>query len=345
MATPKKFLKHIHYFRAFAIINIVIVHLWHIPSAYQDHHGVELVNTVREVAFHDSTIYFLFISGFLFYYLSPRFELIKYYRNKLFNVISPYLIIASSIVLINQLPVVTGREESLLQFFKYLGRSLLNGSAQIQYWYIPFISLVFLISPFLLKIPATVFQRIVLLGCLSPLLGLRTDTSITVYQYLYFFPIYLLGIYSAMDYSNVVAFIKEYKNRLIFLLVITTGLLIFLHGKPYYLGFVNITESLYYIQKVSICFLATLFLMKLENKEIVLLDLFATYSFAIYFMHTLVGDNFIKIWYYHQVFAKLPGLIFPLSFFYVATMCFITLFVCMLLKRVLGKQSRYFIGA
>ena len=85
----KTFLWSMHYFRAFAIINIVIVHLWRIPIETNEEIGIQEI--IREVLFHNSTIYFIFISGFLFIYLKNKFQLDKFYINKLRFIISPYL--------------------------------------------------------------------------------------------------------------------------------------------------------------------------------------------------------------------------------------------------------------
>lgn len=345
MQPKNKFIKHIHYFRAFAIINIVFVHIWYIPLKYQDYPGLMFINITREVAFHDSAIYFIFVSGFLFYYLSPKFELIKYYKSKLFNVIFPYIFLTSLIILFDKTILIVHHEYTIFDLFKKIGWSLLHGSARIQYWYIPFIFLVFLVSPILLKVPKNIFHKVVMVGCLLPLLGTRTGTQISFLQYIYFFPIYLLGIYVAMDYSNFILLIRRKKSVLIFISIVSSILLIFLRGKSYHIGWFNITESLYYIQKISICFLSIIILIKLENKEIAWLDYFATYSFAIYFTHTLVGNSFIMSWYYHHVFSKSPGLIVPLSIFFVVTIAFTTLLICLIIKKILGKRSRYFIGA
>jgi len=344
MPSEITFLKHIHYFRAFAIINIVIIHIWHIPSKYQDYPGVGFINIVRDVAFHDSTIYFIYISGFLFYHLSPKFELAKYYKSKLLNVILPFILISTFLILLKNARLFVQHEDPLINFFKYLVETLLHGSAQIQYWYIPFIFIIFLVSPLLLKIPKNIFRKIIFFACLLPLLGTRTETTISFLQYVYFFPIYLLGMYVAMDYSNFILLIKKQKNALILILVISSIALISFHGEPYYIGFINITESLYYIQKIAICFLSIMYLMKLENKEIPLLDYFATYSFAIYFTHTMIGNTVIKYWYYSYVFEKIPELIVLYSIIYVITVSFATLLICLIIKKLLGKRSRYFIG-
>ncbi len=340
----KKFLKHIHYFRGFAIINIIIAHIWYVPYEFKNQQTVDFINIFREVMFHGSTIYFIFISGFLFYYLSCNFKIWKYYKNKLFNVISPYIFMSCFILIINNIPLFTKYELSINFFLKTLIRTCILGNAQVQYWYIPFIFLIFLISPLLLKIPKKFFLKIVFIGCFFPLLGSRTGREISIGQYIYFTPIYILGIYTAMNYSNVISIIKNNTHLLITLVIISTGILLLLKGEAYYLSWINITESVFYIQKISICFLTIILLMKFENKNIAILNCFAKYSFAVYFIHILVKNSYIKFWYYNAC-SKASYFILPLSVFFVITVIFITLFICLILKKILGSHSRFFIGA
>lgn len=339
------FLKNIHYFRAFAIINIVLVHVWRIPEFYRESHQASytFINVSREVLFHDSTIYFIFISGFLFYYLSSKFELRRYYKNKLANVISPYVIMTSLIVICT-LNELIAPETGFLVNFKKILFIFSFGKAQIQYWYIPFISLVFVVSPLLLKIPKNIFLKIVLLTSILPLFGTRTGTDLSVWQYIYFFPIYLQGIYVAMDYANILAKINTSKMLLIFITTVSSLFIIYLYVTSSFLSSPHITEAVFYIQKLSITFLIILAFTKLESKNMKMLNNFATYSFAIYFTHLLVGFNPVTT-YYYSLFTDSSFLLVPASLLHAVLTTFATLYICMGLKKMLGKRSRYFIGA
>lgn len=313
MSEKKKFLKNIHYFRAFAIINIVLVHVWRIPESFRESHNAAytLINISREVLFHDSTIYFIFISGFLFYYLSPRFELRRYYKSKLSNVISPYVFMTSVVLLIH-IKQYIGHETSWFLSAKNILLTFIYGKAQVQYWYIPFISLVFVISPFLLKIPKDIFLKIVLLASILPLFGTRTATQISIWQYIYFFPIYLQGIYVAMDYENIISKIEKHRHLLTGLTILSSIFATYLYATSHYLSFPKITESLFYVQKLAITFLIIFAFKKIEHKNIQILNNFATYSFAIYFTHLLVGFNPVRTYYYH-FFTGPSLLLFPAS--------------------------------
>lgn len=342
MGNETKILKHLHYFRGFAILNILIVHIWQFPAGYENFRFVGLIDSTRELLFHNSTIYFLFISGFLFYYLSPKFTLKKYYRSKFLNVILPYIFLTFVITLLHS---VLHSGFSLSAFIRNLTDALLQGSAQVQYWYIPFIAIVFLISPLLLRIPKDFLKKIALVSFLLPVLGTRTSEHITLLQYVYFFPVYLTGIYAAMDYQNFIIQVKRWRVLLIVLAAGSTLLLSMNHESIRYFEAFDPIESLFYIQKISLCFLGISVFLTFENKEIVWLDYFARFSFAIYFTHTLVGNYMVNNFYYSQVFSMAPNFIIPLSVLYVSLIASINVLIILAVKKILGKRSRYFIGA
>lgn len=346
MTENKPFLKHIHYFRAFAIINIVIVHAWRIPLRYGESQefSYNLINAIREVFFHDSTIFFIYISGFLFCYLSKNLRPLTYYKNKLSYVISPYVFISVFILALGHL---RANGFSFLQKWETINEiayALIEGGAQVQFWYIPFIALVFVVSPLLLKIPATGSGRFILIVSVLPLLGSRTDTSVSLWQYIYFFPVYLQGIYAAKNHSIFMATLERWKTEMIIIALVSSIFLGYLHFNPVSHDLFNITESVYYVQKLSICFSTLLLFQKLENKDNALLDKLAKYSFAIFFTHMLVYQALMPNRYYSW-FISSGALMFFFSLIHVVAVIFATLFVCAMLKTILGKRSRYFIGA
>lgn len=315
------------------------------PGVYRDAHNTvfNAIETARDVAFHGSTIYFIFISGFLFYYLSPKFTILRYYRNKLLNVMVPYVFM-TSVVLIVLTEAFIEPASSLSCSLKKILEVFVYGKAQTQYWYMPFIALVFIISPLLLKIPKKIFFKISLIAGLLPLLGTRTGIHVSVGQYLYFFPVYLQGMCLAMHYPGCIAVLNRRKNIFIAIAILASIVLFYLRGQERYVGLINITESLYYIQKLSITFLVMIGFEKLEHRNIPILKSLATYSFAIYFTHLFVGNSFAKQYYYH-FFIESPFLIYPASIAYVIMVLFATLFGCMGIKKMLGSKARYFIGA
>jgi hypothetical protein len=336
---------HMHYFRGFAIVNIVFAHTWIGPLTARDTLPAKMIEVVREVLFHDSTIYFLFISGFLFYYLSENFSIQKYYRSRFLNVLVPYVFLTTSIVLFRNYNPIINESHSFFYYFKLIIFTLIKGDAKIPYWYIPFISIIFFISPLILKIPEKLLIKIVLVTALLPLLGTRTGTDLSVRQYLFFFPVYLIGIYAASNYENFISAIRSGQTLLCYVVFISSAILIFIHGKFVKIGFINVSESIYYIQKIAICLLVLAFFERNEEKDIPLLGLFATYSFAIYFTHTIVSNDYLIEFYDSHILLRFPAFAIPISCLYAFITIFASLMVCVFVKKILGDRSRYIIGA
>ncbi|CDF78239.1 acyltransferase 3 [Formosa agariphila KMM 3901] len=349
---PKKngpFLKHFHYFRGFAIINIVFAHLISYspaPSSLIDSSRTELLNSLREILFHNSTIYFLFVSGFLFYYLSSNFRINAYYKNKLKNVIVPYILISTLLLLIKSFRSFD--QFNINEFSIEWFNNIIYGKSQLQFWYIPFISIVFLISPLLLLVPYNIRIKAFPLILLLPLLGTRTGTNITFYQFLYFFPIYIIGMHTAMRYEKLVFFIKKYFTLVIIISITSTIMIllfmIFDWESEY--GIFSITEGLFYLQKISFTIIILKYLKSLQYKNLTVLNDFATFSFGIYFTHLILNGVLIKVKLillelvanYSEVFLA------PLIITYSIILIFINLEVLKLIKKIFKKKSRFLVG-
>ena len=207
-SAKKNFDLGIHYFRAFAIFCIMILHYNFLSP------GLRHLN---HTLFSSSSYFFVFISGYLFYYLTHSFEMdwrfsgkfpfLKgevisgkfstktYFRKKLQNILLPYFLISSILYLYILLysdttqfvPAIPGT----LQDYWFRIRT---GAVQRPYWYIYFISKIFLISPLLLFLPRKCFTALTLLSCALPFFFDRTASHL-----FYFLPMYLLGIWYARN--------------------------------------------------------------------------------------------------------------------------------------------------
>ncbi|EGB15520.1 acyltransferase 3 [Pseudodesulfovibrio mercurii] len=331
------FLIDMHYFRAFAILNVALVHTWKQPVGVPAAAWPYSFKVLREVLFHDSTIYFIFISGFLFDYLAYRFDVKKYYKNKILNVICPYVII-STLIYLYKVWMNGGLKFSYLQ-------TMLYGRAEIQYWYIPFISLVFAVSPLLLKIKKQHFIPLVAIGMVFPLLGTRTTIDVSIGQYVYFFPVYCFGAACSRSYDEFVTVCEKYFKYFSGLAILLSGLLVFLvyynvHGRYFLLN----TESIYYLQKMMILFCAVKVLQMLKQRDIYVFNLLANYSFAIYFLHTVVfrccGSVLMTVFPDpDQLYWPVVGTLLTLA------ALALTILLSVGCKKVLGRYSRMIIGA
>lgn len=338
---PRSFLWHVHYFRAFAVMAVVILHSWVVPMPHRDRDYAQSINHIRELLFHDSSIFFILISGFLFHHLSVKFSWSKHVVAKLSFVVCPYLFITS---LVFAWGYVRGTSETLGGWSTY-GEWILSGKAQIQFWYMPFICIVYAFSPFLLSLSRDVLKRLVVLSFILPLLGTREGISPFGGTLLYFLPIFVIGYGISAFYIFWFRWIEKSHGLLLTMILLSTTWLVYSlwwDVEPRW-GICQLRESVFYIQKLAISLLAIHLLQRLPER-IFLLDRMARASFGMYFLHTFIQGDSIKYRMYDFFGSRAPWLLLPASLifvFLVLIACWITVEV---LAKILGKYSRYLIG-
>lgn len=339
---PPDYLWHVHYFRAFAIVCIVLVHSWVVPKSYESAMFSRPLDACRETLFHSSSIYFVFISGFLFFALSAKFDLRKYWKNKWSFVLCPYLVITTGLFLVRKF---WGKEEFDGSFANYVDY-LLWGKAHVQLWYIPFIAVVFLVSPWILKVPERHLPWLCGVSALLPLLGTRQGISPFGLNMLYFMPIFVVGYGVARYESAVVSMLKSWLMPIIIGVAMATSALFYLELSKNELRYEwgSLKESLYYLQKLGLSFLVMEFFRRVGQRKLVLMDQIAKASFGIYFLHPMLQLDFI--WYRMFDFLAQGSLVllFVVSFAYSLGVVYLCLATTRLLARLLGKKSRYLVG-
>ncbi|MGL5427746.1 MAG: acyltransferase family protein, partial [Cetobacterium sp.] len=229
------FLSFINYFRGFAILLIVIGHLFGTVKVFN--YDNPYMNTIFTKSIFSlvsgGTSLFVFISGFLFHHVfySRGFNFKKFLINKLKNVLCPYLILMTPVVVYQLLyvPRYQKLHTTTLEFFKYLFLSLYSGTMLLSTWYIPFAFLLFLSSPIFIKFiemkkyHKTIMFVMLLLG--SIVHRPAHDFTVNVFQALiYFSPVYCLGIYISMEKDS---FFEKFENKSYIFGLITLGILAF----------------------------------------------------------------------------------------------------------------------
>lgn len=135
-----------HYMCAFAIVCIMLMHV----QSKLGYHAF------TQAFFSSSTVYFLFISGYLCQYfgIEKADSGPDLLQKKILNVILPYVVCS----LVTAFFVwATGSERGGIirpqevHFFGIL-KMLIAGKAQVPYWYIPFVTGLFAISPWLTRL-------------------------------------------------------------------------------------------------------------------------------------------------------------------------------------------------
>ena len=345
--TDKKYDMTFHYFRAFAILSVMLTHLWHEPAFLE---GFEmekrLVTALSDTLFHSSTIYFIFISGYLFEYVNRKkpFSLLAFYRAKIRNVLTPYLIISCLLLLVGSCIFWFGgtfpafiNEGMPLTSAEDVLTCLLYGTASLTpYWYIPFILSVFVISPLFFYMDDALLARILVPLSVLPLMVPR-GLLFFFRNYCYFLPVFLLGIFFARNREMCMDFIIRHIRAILSIAAFTT-LVVFVN---FYLDFIPNTETAYYIQKTAIG-MGVILLLESRRTPSPLLDLLARYSFPLFFLHVIVQNICDPVLF--------PGLLrlwdelVPVSLLVAVLEIGLSVGLVFLLKKGLGRRSRYVIG-
>ncbi len=337
-----QFLPYVHHFRGFAIANVVALHTMTLPDGLIARHAdAEMIQAVLEIAFHGCTIYFVFIAGFLFAHLSDRFSASRYYRARFSNLIVPYLFLS---VVLFPLKVLITDQRGVTPTLGCVAHALVYGTVQAQFWYVPWVVPVIIVSPLLLHIPKRWLRVAVLLSSALPILGTRSGSGITIGTYVSLAPVYFLGCLCAFERESFVSFATAYRWPLAIVAAAASGCLVPLTLAPIRFGPLNLAESAYYVQKLSICILVFGIFASVPDRRFPTWSLLATYSFPLYFTHLLIGNMPVRRWYYGWVLRHSLSFLFPATLLFGAFSLCATLAFCVGLYAIFGPRTRFFIG-
>lgn len=347
----KKFLNSINYFRGIAIFIIVAAHSYSIANwnVYKD-------PTLFEQFFYalnlNGSVFFLFISGFLYNHIFyPKFNYKKFMVKKIKYVLVPYLV--CSIIPILYAVFIDSKgsflldslaDKPLLAILWFLG----TGRAVYAYWYIPMIMLIFTISPIINILIKSKYLSYTILGLIliSMIVHRPLHNMNPIHSLVYFIPVYLLGIYSSIHQKKIYAFLESNKVKIsILMLAIALGLiqvLIYNISGNFSKDFWSITvPDINLLQKILLCFLLMSFLDNYENTDIAAMKKTAETSFAIYFIHPFLLKPLTR-------FIRSLELGFQGNLFTLILATFLVVIIAMaiahLLKFLLKRNSRYIIG-
>lgn len=344
MLHKESFQHHIHVFRGVAIILIVCAHT--LPSL--DWSGHPLTYRLLDALANESSIFFFFIAGYLFQHLSARFNFRSYLKQKLKTVIAPYLLLSlPALFIFTQL---VHREGMWYWFYslpvwQQLGLFLLTGKHLTPLWFVPTITLFYLVAPLFIALDrrAPVLYWLILpLWLLSIYLG-RDGPLGPIDKAIYLLPAYMMG----MAFSHFQETSEKLTQRFWLPLLIVSSVGMAGHVlewpiPPHYLMLMKLPMSL----------LITVALLRWHKLLGSKLDYIAHVSFGIFFVHAYF-ISFIKVGTVYLMHGRLyagegsgdlPGNLLVFS----AYAGLVLLFSVLLIKaaqKVLGKNSRMFIGA
>jgi len=338
------------YFRGIAVVFIVAYHC-HKPWTFD--------TFTEEVVFNlltGGTILFVFISGFFFHHVFyHHFHYKTFLIKKTKNVLLPYLILSTLGIIyytISSDPFPYLKKFSLNDMSSWdyyptlVSTYLLTGRINSAYWFIPFIAIIFVLSPvFIRYIKFALKTRIIIFSILlaAAMLIHRPAYNISPLQsVLYFTPVYLLGINCSINRDQVLEYLQGKTfilGIIVIALAITQAAFIDVSNKAEILSYNGL--DLIIIQKIFMCFFLLSILHNYETKSIPALKFLASTSFAVYFIHPWV----LIVIYKSPLISLidfLPGMFIWLIL--VPTVFLISLFIAYLIKLLLKEKSRYLIG-
>ncbi|MBE0439894.1 MAG: acyltransferase [Gammaproteobacteria bacterium] len=342
------------YLRGIAIVFIVAGHSyggWVIDSFSEK----VIVNIVS-----GGTTLFVFISGFFFHHIFYKdFELKDFMIKKAKNVLAPYLILSSlgfAYFAVSSEPfpfqslLISSDISTWYDALQLYASYLWTGRIMYAYWYIPFIMIMFLLSPFFMR-----YIRLALVPRLTIMLVLLVFSAFFVHRpvlnlsplhsVIYFIPVYLLGINCSINRNEFEQLLKGKTLILAIIVLILSALQsayfdsrgnVYKHDLLSYAIFdINL------FQKIAVCFFFISLLHRYQHKTIPGLKLLASSSFAIYFLHTWIlhiTDQYPLFF----LFANIPQIVIWLSITVGVTgLCMV---VAYCVKSLLKHTSRYVIG-
>ncbi|QRM55218.1 acyltransferase [Sinorhizobium sp. BG8] len=349
-------LAYLHYFRGLTMLQIMIMHAGRgfMLRGYDE--PVAASNPVfiaNDILFHNTTLYFTLISGIFYSRSLSKQPVTDFYKGRLRNIAAPYVVMTVLFTTLVFFLSANGAPDgiSIGSFARTLGYNLLWGEAQVVYWYIPVVLLLYALSPVLHALLASRFRNLLLASAIIlPMLFSRTGTEVTLSTILYFTGAYIIGLYLGRDIEGRLTDVSRYAWLLGLLAVAATATLVVLNARDIdYWGPTSLRESVYYVQKLSLGLLLMLWVWRfsggLPPGPARLLSLFGSYAFGLYFLHGFVFRRFIG---FSADIASSPDSNWDLvlggaiTFLLGTATCFAVIFV---LRWVLGRYSRLVVGA
>lgn len=339
-----KFQQHIHVFRGVAIMFIVCAHT--VPSLNWSNNP--MLGRIIDAVANQSSIYFFFIAGYLFQYLSAGFTYGRYLRQKLRTVILPYLILSIPALIVFTL--LTKRIGMWPWFYDLpvwgqLGLFLLTGKHLAPLWFVPTITLFYLAAPLFLFIDRQFrlgYWIILPLILLSTTIG-RGGQLGPLNMALFLLPIYMLGMVFCRYRAAALPLVQRWWPLLALVAAVSFAANILEWPIPPYWQMPL---------KASLALLITWALSRYHGVFGTRLDYIADVSFGIFFVHAyfiLVVKVASVYLVTGEIYRGEGGDVIPgtLLIFvaYAGVVLGASVGMIWVVKKLLGKNSRMLIGA
>lgn len=336
-AKESRFQHSIENLRGLAILFVVLSHVTSVAALGL---GGEIVSFI----FQDATAWFVFISGYLFHRVEQeRFDYRGYLVKKAKFVLLPYIILSVPAILAG----LAFAQHILLGLTagNYALWSLLVGGAVVMpMWFVPMISLFFLVSPLFHRLANSRLLPIVTIMALGiSLITTRPLGNLNPFlSFVHFAGFYVLGIFLSTKFEEIKSTGKTgFMIAVGFILYVVTVFAYFASSNDapngFFNGFGHFNYSIF--GKLTLL-LAVLFLFdRFLNVKNRFLSWMAEISFGLFFMHGFFMALFAK-------FRQGLGVESPLVLLGAELLLVLggAMFAVVVIKHIFKKRSRYVIG-
>lgn len=347
------FIRYLHSFRGLAILAIIGAHAWSMlgsMSGLQESNPDYIwIYASTETLFHGATLFFALISGILYSQVLHNQSWRAFFSNKALNVLLPYVFISLLLTALAWPEYLAYGKANGIDFFfpEELVKNITRGQAQLHLWYIPILIALFLLTPLLatLRTPANGLGLLAL--GLLPLVCSRSvyPDLLSLKTLGYFLGAYALGMYIGQYLDATQRIIRRYRAELCLALLAFSSanfLLFVWEYRPD--GFVSWHQSVVYVQKVLMALLALHLLQHRGESQPRLLGVLGTHAFSLYFLHMTF------VWILCDTILKLKPELHLLDMLWAGALIYVlsiigSLLVSMALRKILGRRSRWLIGA
>lgn len=347
------YLSSFDYFRGLAILFIVAGHsyaYWATESFY----GKVFANLIA-----GGTTFFVFISGFFFHHVFyHKFQYQQFMLKKMKYVLLPYTLltllgIACFVYYLDRPPFaeifISHHTNAWYRTVRLCVQYWWTGSIFDAYWYVPFIMIMFTLSPIFIRqiqLPIKIQVGLfIFLLCVSVLVHRPAHNLSPIHAVIYFIPVYMLGIMCSIKQELVFGFLDGKSLVLGLSVVWMSAAQILIYNKygnfhkEAIFSYAGIDMML--LQKILMCFFLLSILQKFKNKNLPFLKYMASASFAIYFIHPWI----LYFFSYLSIFVRfnyLPGVLgFAFTLLIVLAL---SLAIALIFKWALPHKSRFLIG-
>ena len=349
-------LPYVHWFRGFAMTHIVLWHSLCTGIVYDS-----VIEKIIRSLLVNGTTFFVFISGFLFAYLSDRFEYKNFLLKKFNYVVVPYLLVSIPALIwrfsqfsAGTLPADYVPESVMHNPALFFIWTMVTGFHFGPLWFIPYVVLIFLLSPLFYRIAkGEGILPVVLLSLLVTVFTFRPLHNIQpLFSLLHFAGFYILGIFVCRCREHLFWSWRTGLYLLVGVLALLVALECVFDQSQY--TFENtvlaghIALNLNALQKVFFCLLMICLLKQtgstMPDGVKKYLSLVADYSFGIFFVHhyfiMMLQKSFFTLIPVPSVFATLS--VSVMQFMICMSASILIVYLC---RQLLNKHSRLVLGA